>query len=51
MEKFVTLFPVNPTDNFFNSSYLPKDFESYEEAYQFGIEKYGEGNFTIEEPN
>lgn len=27
-----------------------KDFDSYEEAEKYGIETYGEGNFTIESP-
>ena len=40
---FVTVFPKDPEE-------MPQDFNSREEAKEYGDEKFGEGNYTIESP-
>lgn len=42
-EWFCTVFP-NDNDE------LPQDFESYAEANEYGVEMFGEGNYTVESP-
>lgn len=42
-EWFCTVFP-NDSDE------MPQDFESYLEAKEYGVEMFGEGNYTIESP-
>ena len=42
-EWFCTLFPNDPDE-------MPQDFSTYEEAYEYGNEKYGKGNYIVEEP-
>ena len=40
---FCTVFPNDPDEP-------PSDFDSYDDALEFALENYGEGNFTIESP-
>lgn len=42
-EWFCTVFP-NDLDE------MPQDFESYVEANKYGVEMFGEDNYTIESP-
>lgn len=42
-EWFCTVFPNDPDE-------MPQDFESYLEAKEYGVEMFGEGNYTIESP-
>lgn len=43
-EIIYTVFP-NDTDE------VPQDFETKWEAYEYGNERFGEGNFVVESPN
>lgn len=38
-----TVFPKDPDE-------MPQDFDTYEEAQLYGIEKFGHGNFIIASP-
>lgn len=40
---FYTVFPKDATE-------IPQDFGSYEEAAEYGKERFGAGNYTIESP-
>ncbi len=40
---FCTVFPNDENE-------LPQDFPTYEEAKEYGDEKFGIGNYTIESP-
>lgn len=40
-EAVYTVFPNDPTE-------LPQDFETWQEAIEFGEETYGKGNYTVE---
>ena len=40
---FCTVFPNELGE-------IPQDFESYDEAVEYGNEMFGEGNYTIECP-
>lgn len=42
-EWFCTVFPLNSQD-------MPQDFETYQDAKEYGDSEYGEGNYTIESP-
>ena len=40
---FCTVFPNDPDE-------MPQDFSSYEEAEEYGENKFGKGAYTIESP-
>ena len=40
---FCTVFPNDPNE-------LPQDFNTIEEAKEYGDEHFGEGNYVIESP-
>lgn len=42
-----TVFPNEPSDSCFD---MPQDFDTYEEAVEYGLEQFGCGNFTVESP-
>lgn len=42
-EWFCTVFPNAPDE-------MPQDFQSYDEAREYGDEMFGKGNYTIESP-
>ncbi len=42
-EWFCTVFPHDPDE-------MPQDFQSYNEAMEYGYEMFGKGNYTIESP-
>lgn len=42
-ERFYTVFPKDPKE-------MPHDSQTWEEAKEYGDERFGEGNYTIETP-
>lgn len=46
-ETIYTVFPNNLSEA---ASEMPQDFETYQEAKDYGDEQFGAGNYTIESP-
>lgn len=40
-----TIYTVFPSEDMRE---MPQDFETYEEAWEYGDNQFGEGNYTIE---
>lgn len=42
---FVTVFPIGEYED-----EMPQDFATWEEAKEYGNERFGEGNFIVQSP-